>query len=328
MRPTMPARTKRSIHIAIVTIMLAVPASAFALSSTVTDNHAHAAAPAPLQMRVSPRRTTLNHAVTVRGSAPVSEAGHRAILESAPAGSRAWRALAAGTIAPAGRFRIRAHLRSSGYLRVIDAGPTATAAAVTSSRVPAPTGGLVSLPQRVAVAASLRLAGRSRDVLAGSALLIRGWLAPARARRAVALQGHYAKGWRTLARGRTGAAGGFRLRFVPTSGLQRPLRVRFAGDRANTAASRFAGAMTVYGQSLASWYNDGGNTACGYHAGLGVANRSLPCGTRVRIRYGGRSVTATVDDRGPFAGGRDWDLNQNTAAALGFAGVGSIWVSR
>jgi rare lipoprotein A (peptidoglycan hydrolase) len=36
-------------------------------------------------------------------------------------------------------------------------------------------------------------------------------------------------------------------------------------------------------------------------------------------------VNAVVDDRGPFVGGRDWDLNQNTAAALGFQGVGTVW---
>ena len=33
---------------------------------------------------------------------------------------------------------------------------------------------------------------------------------------------------------------------------------------------------------------------------------------------GGRTVTAVVDDRGPYVAGREWDLNQNTAAALGF----------
>jgi rare lipoprotein A len=37
---------------------------------------------------------------------------------------------------------------------------------------------------------------------------------------------------------------------------------------------------------------------------------------------------ATVDDRGPFVGGRDWDLNGAVAGALGFGGTGAIWVSR
>jgi rare lipoprotein A (peptidoglycan hydrolase) len=72
---------------------------------------------------------------------------------------------------------------------------------------------------------------------------------------------------------------------------------------------------------LASWYYDGGNTACGWHAGYGVANKWLRCGTKVLFRYHGRSVTAMVDDRGPYISGRVWDLNQATAGALGFGGV-------
>ena len=58
-----------------------------------------------------------------------------------------------------------------------------------------------------------------------------------------------------------------------------------------------------------------------------MANRSLPCGTKVTFSRGGRAVTATVDDRGPYVGGRNWDLNQNVAGALGFDGVGTVWVS-
>ena len=71
----------------------------------------------------------------------------------------------------------------------------------------------------------------------------------------------------------------------------------------------------------------GGDTACGFHAYYGVASTSLPCGAKVAFLYGGRTVTATVDDRGPYVGGRDWDLNQNTAGALGFDGVASVWSS-
>jgi rare lipoprotein A len=106
-----------------------------------------------------------------------------------------------------------------------------------------------------------------------------------------------------------------------------PLRVRFAGDHTNAGVSSAAGRVVVLHQSLASWYEDGGTTACGFHAYYGVANLSLPCGARVTFRRAGRSVTATVDDRGPYVGGREWDLNQNTAAALGFGGVGSVWSS-
>jgi rare lipoprotein A (peptidoglycan hydrolase) len=77
--------------------------------------------------------------------------------------------------------------------------------------------------------------------------------------------------------------------------------------------------------AIASWYYDEGNTACGFHAEYGVANKTLPCGTKVMLRYGGRSVTATVDDRGPFIYGRSFDLDQRTASALGMWGVATVY---
>ena len=84
----------------------------------------------------------------------------------------------------------------------------------------------------------------------------------------------------------------------------------------------------------ASWYGPGlygAHLACGgtlTPGTLGVANKTLPCGTHVTFRYGGRTVNAVVDDRGPYVGGRDWDLNQNSAAALGFNGVDTVWSTR
>ena len=80
--------------------------------------------------------------------------------------------------------------------------------------------------------------------------------------------------------------------------------------------------------AVASWYYDEGNTACGFHARYGVANKTLRCGTKVTIRYGDRSVVATVDDRGPYVYGRSFDLSQNTAAALGMWGVATVDVSQ
>lgn len=76
--------------------------------------------------------------------------------------------------------------------------------------------------------------------------------------------------------------------------------------------------------AVASWYEDAGNTASGYHVYYGVANKDLAFGTRVLFIYRGRSVEAIVDDRGPYIAGRTWDLNQNTAGALGFGGVDTV----
>ena len=80
--------------------------------------------------------------------------------------------------------------------------------------------------------------------------------------------------------------------------------------------------------AVASWYYDEGDTACGFHAEYGVANKTLPCGTKVTLSYNGHTVVATVDDRGPFVYGRSFDLDQRTAGALGMWGVATVLCSR
>ena len=167
------------------------------------------------------------------------------------------------------------------------------------------------------------------EVLGGQAVSVRGTLLPGVRGRKVLLEGrrHGAGAWwPRLAPVR---AAGFGIRYRPgnAAGGSRgeQLRVQFRGDRLNTGALARAGRVTQFNESVASWYDDAGNTACGFHAGLGVANKALPCGTRVTFHYGGHTVTAVVDDRGPFVGGREWDLNQNTAGALGFNGVATVW---
>lgn len=67
---------------------------------------------------------------------------------------------------------------------------------------------------------------------------------------------------------------------------------------------------------VASWYGEwfrGRTTACGepYDPDdLTAAHRELPCGTRLRVQHGGRGVTVTVTDRGPFVEGRFLDLSR------------------
>ncbi len=188
--------------------------------------------------------------------------------------------------------------------------------------------GPTSSPVPVDVAARMRVSAREIGVLDGQAVKVRGRLLPAVGGREVSLQTLEDGAWHTLATARTGSAGRFALRYVATSPGREQIRVRFGGDRRNARSTARAGRITVYRAAEASWYDDAGNTACGFHAQYGVANRTLPCGTNVAFRYGGRSVTATVDDRGPYVGGRDWDLSQSTAGALGFGGVGQVWSSR
>lgn len=78
-----------------------------------------------------------------------------------------------------------------------------------------------------------------------------------------------------------------------------------------------------------SYYNDSGGHCCGVYAHYGVADCGTgggPCypqGTKVEFCLHG-CVVATVDDHGPYVAGREWDLNQNTAAAIGFSGLGYV----
>lgn len=82
----------------------------------------------------------------------------------------------------------------------------------------------------------------------------------------------------------------------------------------------------------ATWYGPGlfGNrTACGIKLTkktVGVAHRTLPCGTRVAFAYRGRWVRARVIDRGPYRKGYRWDLTRRLAKRLGVTAVGSATV--
>jgi rare lipoprotein A (peptidoglycan hydrolase) len=73
----------------------------------------------------------------------------------------------------------------------------------------------------------------------------------------------------------------------------------------------------------ASWFDDSEGTACGFHAALGVAHKTLPCGTRVELCYSSCAVV-TVEDRGPYVDGREWDLNPAARDAIGFGDTGRV----
>jgi cell wall-associated NlpC family hydrolase len=55
---------------------------------------------------------------------------------------------------------------------------------------------------------------------------------------------------------------------------------------------------------------------------LTAAHKTLPFGTQLKVNYGGRSVTVTVTDRGPYVPGRDLDLSLAAARKLGMLSRG------
>lgn len=83
------------------------------------------------------------------------------------------------------------------------------------------------------------------------------------------------------------------------------------------------------GGGIASYYASGSMTASGARFnpdGLTAAHRTLPFGTRVRVtnRSTGASVVVTINDRGPFVGGRVIDLSRGAARAIGMGGLAPV----
>lgn len=79
-----------------------------------------------------------------------------------------------------------------------------------------------------------------------------------------------------------------------------------------------------------SWYGPrfyGNGTACGQTLTktlVGVAHRTLPCGTLVTFRYQGVTLTVPVIDRGPYVRGRTWDLSNGACQKLHHCFTGTI----
>jgi hypothetical protein len=100
-----------------------------------------------------------------------------------------------------------------------------------------------------------------------------------------------------------------------------------------------AGSIVVHPWRLdrnVSWYGPGfygKRTACGVaytESIVGVAHRSLPCGTKIAFRNpdNGKVVVARVIDRGPYVGGRQWDLSAGLCKALDHCYTGSLYWRR
>ena len=167
-------------------------------------------------------------------------------------------------------------------------------------------------------------------VLAGQKVRIAGRLGSGQAGRDVVVRVRHGDGWKTVGRTKTVDGGRYAAIWTPR-GLDRyGVRVNTADGSAKRSLQE---GITVYRRSQASWYGPGfyGNrTACGRTLGrntLGVAHKRLKCGTKVVLRYNGRTVIAPVIDRGPYHGNREYDLTRETKERLRFGSTGTVWSS-
>lgn len=272
---------------------------------------------AGLELRVKPRRPVYGQPATARGHAPGADL---VVLEERRP-PRGFTPIAAVRPNARGGFAFTWSARRSGVLRA-----TSFAGAALIGR---------SKPQRLRVAVRLRAALGRRHLLGGGTLAVRARLGTPGAL-TLKLQVRPRNGrWSTIGRRRVMRSG--RVRLLGRLSGPGVWRVRIVAQPLarglERGASRLLGRVFVYRPSYASWYGPGlygGGLACGGRltpATVGVAHRWLPCGTRVAFRFGGRTVVARVVDRGPYVGGREWDLTAGLKQRLGFGSTGVVWVA-
>jgi rare lipoprotein A len=223
--------------------------------------------------------------------------------------------------------RIRGRLRLSAMAALVLAGLGAAGTGLGSA-VASDSGG----PPRSGSGhyEKIRVAARNH-ILEGSRTVVRGYMKPRDKGRVVWVEARWrhSHGWRIVAKPKTGSSGRFDSKWEPPRVGHYSVRAVLTGSDAEPRRAR--GGVTVYRASEASWYGPGfyGNrTACGQTLEsntLGVAHKSLPCGTMVRFYYHGYKVTAPVIDRGPYVAGREYDLTAETKSRLHFPSTGTVW---
>jgi rare lipoprotein A len=170
--------------------------------------------------------------------------------------------------------------------------------------------------------------------LLGHTLRFRGALPADQAGRTLQIQRQQADGsWTPTATTVVAPDGSFLARWRTDEIGTFAVRALVAGAQAQAAdASALTTNITVYRPARATWFGPGfygKHTACGQvmsHALLGIAHRTLPCGTPVALYFGGKSITVPVIDRGPFANGARYDLTSGVAQAVGMTETSMIGV--
>jgi len=207
------------------------------------------------------------------------------------------------------------------------ASATATGAATRppTGSAPVPAGPTGPLPSD----GTLRITPAS--LTAGQLAVASGRLPLADTGRAVVLEVRSTSTWTTVARSVIGAGGHFAIGWRPQRTGELTLRAASAppvttsaSAATSTATATSEARLAVYRPVIVTWYGPGfygKQTACGEkltRAIVGVADRTLACGTPVSLRYGSRTLVLPVIDRGPYgSGGATLDLTHAAAEELG-----------
>jgi hypothetical protein len=299
-----------------------LPATAIAIAVTAAPTPAAQPSGRTASLATSDARVRPNERITVSGRfRPLTTEsavgvgsdgdGTQAVrIQFRALGAEHWRDARATRAGRAGRFRERVLIERSGRVRAISADGRSTSG------------------RKVTVRSVTRARVEKRGRV-GRRVTIRGRVAPGGPRRRVTVR---VAGERL--RTRTGHGGRFAVGWRPDRAGRERVRVRAAGNRIAAGSRARAGRVTVFRPAEASWYGPGlyGNgVACGgtlKPSTMGVAHKTLPCGTKLTIRYKGRQVRTKVIDRGPYIAGRELDLTEAVKEKLGMGGIATVFVDR
>ena len=308
-------RRRRAAALALATTALTAATTGFG-TATAAD-HTSAA------LNASDNRVGPNESVTLQGRFPTPEAtsgggqdpaglAQPVTIEFRALGSKHWRNAEQLRTSSSGKFRERVRVKRSGRFRAVSAD------------------GRETRPELVLMRSKTSARIGNEDPKLGEKVKIRGRVAPGGAGRQVTVS----VGKETL-KSHTNANGGFKVTWKPDDVGTKIVRVRAEGDEIATGSGEKAGKVTVFRPAGASYYGPGlyGNgVACGgtlQPGTIGVAHKTLPCGTKLTIKYGNETVkNVEVIDRGPYVAGREFDLTEALRNKLGFGGVGTIYVDK
>ncbi len=303
-------RTRRWHRRAAAGLFLLVAASAttsIAIASAATDSSQSA------RLDTSARTLAYGERLALRGRTAPTERRVGVGIEFRRAGSLDWRPLRRVKSDPAGNYGTSVRARINGAFRAV------------------PGIGQPSPPNRIRVRSQASLHLGDHNLLSGEAMRLRGLVRPGGRRPVkVVIRGPHGD----IVRDATGHRGGYRLRWKPRRTGTYRVRAYVGRNRLAKRSHTVSRRITVFRRAVASYYGPGlygGALACGGRLGpgtLGVAHKTLPCGTKVTLRYHGRSVTVRVIDRGPYVAGRDFDLTAATKRRLGFPDLGVLLSSR
>jgi len=302
---------------------LALPAVTALLTISIGTGAAFGATAGPASFDANKGRVKPGAKVKVSGEFPAAldapadregaaPTGRRVRIEFKAAGKDHFHP-AKSTVSDAqGRYRETVKVHRTGFFRAVHAD------------------GRISSPDRVRVKSRLRARIADENVNLGDRVAIKGRVKPAIGSRRVVVS----IGGEKLST-RTGRHGKFKLRWKADRTGTFAARAKARGNEIAAGSRDKAGRTTVYRPAFASYYGPGlygSPVACGGSAltpsTIGVAHKTLPCGTKLKLRYHGRSIKAKVIDRGPFVAGREFDLTYATKQKLGFGSTGTVWSSK